>query len=316
MLRGRYIVFTLLILLYLKTYKSLPPWVHRVDSCPDPNEIRQWIKASIRLNCYHNLTSNNPNEQANVYHCLPTTFVNETVEFCSRNVPVAPGNCPVYNYKFVPNIQATYFNCSSFTSGCPAHMFFSKNVFKYQECLRINKRAKCYEASKNCSLTTRPDNFTDKIPQEQTSTSATTDDNLDSDEVKKMLEKEYINERIKIIAVDVTLTVFFMTVGWYLFRKRKLHVYIYKKCLRIAAPTNNVSEEELETLNSKMPAELDHIEERRSLLKNMYIGATIWRYNELLEKLKKNMTSTVFNRIKHRLKAFNTSYDLSIFDVH
>ena len=39
------------------------------------------------------------------------------------------GNCPVYNYKFGPNIQATYFNCSSFTSGCPAQMFHSKNVF-------------------------------------------------------------------------------------------------------------------------------------------------------------------------------------------
>lgn len=161
-----------LILLYLKPCESLPPWVHRVDSCPDPNDIRQWIKASTRLNCLHDLTSTDPNEQANVYHCLPTAFVNETVEFCSRNVPVAPGtcffsvyfslnsstkniygflvlkqkiflntstvhrlhtfkgNCPVYNYKFGPNVQATYYNCSSFTSGCPAHMFHSKNVFK------------------------------------------------------------------------------------------------------------------------------------------------------------------------------------------
>lgn len=143
-----------------------------MDSCPDPNDIRQWLKASIKLNCLHNLTSNDPNEQANVYHCLPTSFVNETVEFCSRNVPVAPGtcffsvyfslnssikniygflvlnqkiflntstvyclhtfegNCPVYNYKFGPNVQATYYNCSSFTSGCPTHMVHSKNVFK------------------------------------------------------------------------------------------------------------------------------------------------------------------------------------------
>lgn len=69
----------------------LPVWVYRVNSCPDPGNFSQWIEASKRLNCYHNLTSRDPNEQAMVYHCLPSSFFNETVEFCGTNVPISPG---------------------------------------------------------------------------------------------------------------------------------------------------------------------------------------------------------------------------------
>ena len=70
---------------------TLPPWAHRVDSCPDPQNISQWIERSKRLNCYHDLTSTDPYEQAAVYHCLPSSFLNETVEFCGKNIPVPPG---------------------------------------------------------------------------------------------------------------------------------------------------------------------------------------------------------------------------------
>ena len=72
-------------------FASLPRWVHRVDSCPDPNNISHWLEASHKLNCYHNLTSTDPQKQAVVYHCLPSSFLNETVEFCGKNVPIVPG---------------------------------------------------------------------------------------------------------------------------------------------------------------------------------------------------------------------------------
>lgn len=71
----------------------LPQWVYRVDSCPDPSNFSQWINASKRLNCFHKLDSHNPLEQAMVYHCLPSSFLNETVEFCGKNVPIQPGVC-------------------------------------------------------------------------------------------------------------------------------------------------------------------------------------------------------------------------------
>lgn len=79
------------------TWKScnsavLPKWAYRVDSCPDPKDINQWINASKALNCHHDLMSKDPKEQELVYHCLPSIYLNETVEFCGRSVPIAPGD--------------------------------------------------------------------------------------------------------------------------------------------------------------------------------------------------------------------------------
>lgn len=116
---------------------SLPKWVHRVDSCPDPTNISQWTQASESLNCLHDLSSTDRDKQESVYQCMPSSFLNETVEFCGRNVPIESGHCPIYKYQYGANIQPTYFNCSSFTSGCPNETFFSKEVYSHPACLRI-----------------------------------------------------------------------------------------------------------------------------------------------------------------------------------
>lgn len=71
---------------------ALPRWVYRVNSCPDPNNINKWIEASKRLNCLHNLNSSNPSDDGNVYHCLPSSFLNETIEYCNRNTVIPPGS--------------------------------------------------------------------------------------------------------------------------------------------------------------------------------------------------------------------------------
>lgn len=143
---------------------GLPQWVYRVDSCPDSNNISHWIAASKRLNCYNNLTSNDPNEQVRVYHCVPSSFLNETVEFCGRSIPISPGalslsfsfffspfflslcfliivsinwgihytmfklkgNCPVYSNR--PTISQI--ECSNFVFGCPLELFHSKEVYR------------------------------------------------------------------------------------------------------------------------------------------------------------------------------------------
>ncbi|XP_065944842.1 uncharacterized protein [Magallana gigas] len=128
----------------------LPQWVYRKNFCPDPYNISMWITASKRINCFHKLTSVNSNEQAMVYHCMPSSFLNETVEFCGRNVPVAPGNCPIYNYKVAQNTRPTYYTCNNFTSGCPSAVFESKEVYKHPECLEIDSNMKCFKAEKNC----------------------------------------------------------------------------------------------------------------------------------------------------------------------
>ena len=73
-------------------FAGLPKWIHRVDFCPNPGNISNWIEASKKLNCYHHLFSDDPKNQEKVYHCLPSSFLNETVEFCGRNVPVEAGD--------------------------------------------------------------------------------------------------------------------------------------------------------------------------------------------------------------------------------
>jgi hypothetical protein len=56
-----------------------------------PGNISDWNKASDRLQCSHRIESDSPAEQQHVYHCLPSNFLNETVEFCGKNVPIEEG---------------------------------------------------------------------------------------------------------------------------------------------------------------------------------------------------------------------------------
>ncbi|XP_062605470.1 uncharacterized protein LOC134267265 [Saccostrea cucullata] len=150
MLKLTFLVLIQVILILIRNCDSvpLPQWVWRVNSCPDPDNITQWKEASKRINCFYDLTSKDPKEQERVYHCLPSTYMNESVEFCGRSVPIAPGNCPVYNYKHSQNKAPSYYNCNNFTTGCPKQMFFSKEVYKYPMCLKI--KLGCYEADLKC----------------------------------------------------------------------------------------------------------------------------------------------------------------------
>nr|XP_022296697.1 uncharacterized protein LOC111106341 isoform X1 [Crassostrea virginica] len=146
-------IFSLLVLIHWTTinFAALPTWVHRVHKCPDPNRLRDWLEAAKKLNCLHNLTSNDIIEQKRVYHCLPSSFLNETVEFCGENVPIESGKCPVYNYAVHQNTRPTSYNCSKFVSGCPQEApSWSKEVYKYPACLNLNKIEKCFEAEKDC----------------------------------------------------------------------------------------------------------------------------------------------------------------------
>ncbi|XP_078341372.1 uncharacterized protein LOC111108757 isoform X1 [Crassostrea virginica] len=144
------LILSILVILTPSTFAGLPKWVRRVESCPNPGNISLWIEESKKLNCYHHLSSDDPKMQEKVYHCLPSSFLNETVEFCGRNVPVEAGKCPVYSYAFSQNVGPHAHNCSKFSSGCPKAQYFSKDAYKYPECLKINKRERCFEAEFSC----------------------------------------------------------------------------------------------------------------------------------------------------------------------
>lgn len=128
----------------------LPKWVFRVDSCPLPNNISKWQDASRRLHCLHDL---NATDMGNTYHCLPSGYLNESVEFCGKGIFIPPGHCPFYDYKVNADDIPDLYNCSAFISGCPTKTFASKDVRKFFSCLNINSIYRCYEEESNCPKT-------------------------------------------------------------------------------------------------------------------------------------------------------------------
>lgn len=128
---------------------ELPQWVHRRPFCPNPTDINKWIEASKELNCYHNLTLNDPTKQERVYHCLPTSSLSETVEFCSRSILIRQGYCPVYSYSSEETVKPQPCTCLDSTSGCPKESFYSKEVYKFPHCLKLRDEFNCSEAVRN-----------------------------------------------------------------------------------------------------------------------------------------------------------------------
>lgn len=125
----------------------LPKYVFRVNNCPDPYNSSEWTRASKRLNCLHSLNSEKID---NVYHCIASAFLNETVEFCGRSILVTAGYCPVYTYTYTKADAPDIYTCDKFINGCPTQMFYSHNVRKYPSCLNVNKEFGCFLEEYNC----------------------------------------------------------------------------------------------------------------------------------------------------------------------
>lgn len=70
---------------------ELPQWVFKRTICPNSTDLSKWIEASKEIGCFQNLTSNDPSQQERVYHCLPTSSLNETVEFCGPSILIKQG---------------------------------------------------------------------------------------------------------------------------------------------------------------------------------------------------------------------------------
>lgn len=125
---------------------TLPDNAYRIFSCPVAKNKTAWKEASKRLKC-----EENPRKKM-LYHCLPSTYLNETIEFCGKLSAVSPGSCPIYNYENGATV-ATSKNCSNFTDGCPnpqSDPFHSDTFYLYPACFKINKVARCYYAEPNC----------------------------------------------------------------------------------------------------------------------------------------------------------------------
>lgn len=139
-----------LVLLAHQTHERLPKYVFIKKSCPNPNSIIEWEKASHRLYCLHPPKST---DTGNAYHCLPTSFLNETVEYCGEGISVPRGYCPIYNYTDTADDKPGLYNCYAFKYGCPTESFSSNDVRKFPSCLKINRKHGCYEEESSCPKT-------------------------------------------------------------------------------------------------------------------------------------------------------------------
>lgn len=258
MLRDVIIALIQLSLLCWRPYYSavLPKWVYRVDSsCPNPSNFSQWIEASKRLNCYHNLTSTKRNEQAMVYHCLPSSFLNETVEFCGRNVPISPGSCPIYNYEIVQNTQPTSRNCTDFISGCPTNMFHSKEVYKHPACLKLNAQMRCFAAEENC--TNESTTTTSFTPSERVTSMVTPNTSrISSDNDIDASSPDSIDTVFNLIGILAALcAVNIMALIYWILCKRKYNSY---KCInQNKPPTSSDTEMSIPSKNCQEITEAD-----------------------------------------------------------
>lgn len=72
---------------------TLSKTAYRVDSCPEANNLTAWKKASLRLNCseYSEHYSIDAIKGKMLYHCLSSSFLNETIEFCGPNAAIEKG---------------------------------------------------------------------------------------------------------------------------------------------------------------------------------------------------------------------------------
>lgn len=327
MLRDVIIALIQLSLLCWRPYYSavLPKWVYRVDSsCPNPSNFSQWIEASKRLNCYHNLTSTKRNEQAMVYHCLPSSFLNETVEFCGRNVPISPGSCPIYNYEIVQNTQPTSRNCTDFISGCPTNMFHSKEVYKHPACLKLNTQMRCFAAEENC--TNESTTTTSFTPSERVTSMVTPNTSrISSGNDIDASSPDSIDTVFNLIGILAALcAVNIMALIYWILCKRKYNSY---KCInQNKPPTSSDTEMSIPSKNCQEITEADLLTMKRNQaelyeklqnnnasicsengkrlrgLTETCIDAKRYQYKDFLQTLTEEITPDMFNNIKCRLK--------------
>ncbi|XP_062610437.1 uncharacterized protein LOC134272207 [Saccostrea cucullata] len=134
----------------IKSVRDLPTGAKIVQTCPAANNKTAWELASKGLGCslFGKISRNKK-----LYHCLPSSSLNEYVEFCGFTAPMDPGYCPVFHYVNTSgkNSAPSYLNCSTFSSGCPREFYFSRDVYKYPECLDIDISHGCFRADNNCT---------------------------------------------------------------------------------------------------------------------------------------------------------------------
>lgn len=113
--------------------------LRETEECPT-NET-SWMKSSADYNCSY------PQE----YHCLPTLFLNGSVQGCLNVTEILPGFCTIYNPFFETARTDDKSECDQINEfNCPNEFYKSNKIYLYPSCQKINPVEKCYLGNPNC----------------------------------------------------------------------------------------------------------------------------------------------------------------------
>ncbi|XP_048768867.1 uncharacterized protein LOC125675327 isoform X1 [Ostrea edulis] len=110
--------------------------VQQVPSCP--KNLKEWNRRADMMKCSTVIQSCGKRRDF-VYHCLPNSFWNKTVEVCALRHQIILSYCAEYNEKGL-RIQTNFeHSCSQADVPCPSH--YSSDVsHRYQQCYHLDKK--------------------------------------------------------------------------------------------------------------------------------------------------------------------------------
>lgn len=127
----------LYILLCFQIWVKFPFLNGRIEC---PTDETSWIQRS-REKC---------KDSNNLYHCLPTQWLNDSREECFTAERIQSGNCAIFYTDTIGYDRFSRCFGKNFT-GCPDNLYLSNETYLYPSCLRINPDELCYLADKNCT---------------------------------------------------------------------------------------------------------------------------------------------------------------------
>ncbi|XP_062590628.1 uncharacterized protein LOC134252223 [Saccostrea cucullata] len=131
-----------------------PFYVFTVEQCP--KDRASWNASSTVRGCPVDVNGRS------TYHCVPNQQLTTLIEFCyNRQTGLYESGTCLYltNSGYLNQVR-----CADFTHGCPEKPYFSNEIYKYQECLAINKQFHCYEAAESCRNTKNSKDVSSSTP--------------------------------------------------------------------------------------------------------------------------------------------------------
>lgn len=114
-----------------------------------PINETSWMQRSASFGC------TNPQE----YHCLPSLFLNGSVEGCVTVNLILPDYCVIYNPYLKEARIDSISSCVRKTnfSRCPTESYNSNEIHRHPSCQKINPVKQCYLADSSCPNITSND---------------------------------------------------------------------------------------------------------------------------------------------------------------